>query len=151
MECRIALFSSEGGEYQMRLRDDCIEAARRYGFSVRPFVADNDAQKQVSQIEACLREPPERRPTVVMVSPVREIALLSVAHAAARIGVGWGWLLRWSDYGVELRDAFRPLPIFAVMPDQTAIRRIQAQQFKAMLRPGGESRDIRSSLGRSPA
>src|SRR5260370_11365005 len=151
MEWRIALFSSEGGEYQVRLRDDCIAAAGRYGFSVRPFVADNDAQKQVSQIEACPREPAARRPTVGMVSPVREIALLSVAHAAARIGVGWVVLLRWSDYVVDLRDAFRQLPLFVVMPDQTAIGRIQAQQFKALLHRGGEVVYIRGPLGTSSA
>ena len=151
MECRIALFSSEGGEYQMRLRDDCSEAARRYGFSVRSFVADNDPQKQVAQIEACLREPPDRRPTVVMVSPVREIALFSVAHAAARMGVGWIVLLRWSDYVNDLRAAFRQLPIFVVMPDQTAIGRIQALQFKALLQQGGEVVYIRGPLGTSSA
>ena len=151
MECRIALFSSEGGEYQMRLRDDCNEAARRYGFPMRSFVADNDAQKQVVQIETCLREPPDRRPTVVIVSPVREIALLSVAHAAARAGVGWVVLLRWSDYVLDLREAFPHLPIFVVMPDQTAIGRIQAQQFKALLRRGGEVVYIRGPLGTSSA
>src|SRR5260370_36164634 len=86
-----------------------------------------------------------------MVSPVREIVLLSGAHAAARIGVGWVVLLRWSDYVVDLRDAFRQLPIFVVMPDQTAIGRIQAQQFKALLHRGGEDVYIRGPLGTSSA
>jgi ABC-type sugar transport system substrate-binding protein len=98
MHPRLALFSMDGGEYQELLRDDCQQAANRHRLNLRVFQADGDSQKQVRQIQSCLAEPPEQRPTAIIVCPVREVSLLSVAHATARRGIAWVFLLRWSDY-----------------------------------------------------
>src|SRR5262249_42091942 len=116
--CRIAFFSMDVGEYQDLLRDECLQTAARYGFPVRLFQAGGGATKQVGQIQACLREEPQQRPTVIIVSPVREIALLSVAHTAAQLGLGWVVLQRSCDYVDDLRREHPSLPIFAVLPDQ---------------------------------
>src|SRR5580700_4401328 len=133
MRCQLALFCMDDGEHQALLRDDCVKAAGRYGFPLRVFGADNDSQKQVAQIQACLREPPAQRPTVVMVSPVREVNLRSVAYEAARLGVGWVVLTRWWDYVNNLHAEFPDPPIFAAVTDQKEIGRIQGRQLKALL------------------
>jgi ABC-type sugar transport system substrate-binding protein len=151
MRCSLALFSMDSGEYQKLLRDDCIGAARRYGFPLGVFTADNDSQTQVAQIEACLREPIHRRPTVVLVSPVRELPLVAVAHEAARRGVGWVVLTRLWDEVNDLHAEFPALPIFAVAADQKEIGRIQGRQLQALLPQGGELVYIQGPLGTSSA
>src|SRR3974390_2252183 len=93
MGCRIVLFLANDGDYQELLWDECQEAAHRHGLPLRSFWAENDSQKQSKQIESCLSEPEDLRPTILIVSPVREISLISTAHVAARLGVGWGFLL----------------------------------------------------------
>jgi ABC-type sugar transport system substrate-binding protein len=151
MGCRIALFLINDGDYQELLWDKCQEAAQEHGFAVRSFWADNDAQRQRKQIEGCLNEPEDQRPTVVMVSPVSEIALISTAHSAARLGIGWVLLQRWSNYMTDLRRDHPSLPIFSVMADQRDIGRIQGRQFKALLPRGGLLVYIRGPLGTSSA
>lgn len=151
MSCRIGLFLVNDGDYQELLWDSCQDAAHRFGFPVRTFWAENNSQKQLKQIQDCLREPEEQRPTVVIVSPVREIALISTAHTAARLGVGWVFLLRWSNYMTDLRQEFPKLPIFAVTVDQHDIGRIQGRQFKVLLPQGGKIVYIRGPLGTSSA
>jgi len=148
---RIALFSMDRGDYQELIREDCVTTARRHGFSVQVLVADNDADRQVRQITTCLGEPPERRPTAIIVSPVREVTLLNTARAAARLGIGWAMLLRWCDYIRDLRMEFPGLPIFTVMADQHEVGRIQGRQFRALLPHGGEAVYIRGPLGTSSA
>jgi ABC-type sugar transport system substrate-binding protein len=149
--CLLALFCMDDGEYQELLCDDFVKTARGYGFPARVFRADNDSEKQVAQIQECLGEPPDRRPTVVMVSPVREVPLLSTAYEAARLGVGWVVLSRWWDYVNNLHAEFSDLPIFAVVADQHEIGRIQGKQLIALLPRGGELVYIQGPLGTSSA
>ncbi len=149
MSRRLALFLMDEGGYQLELREEFLIATREYGFSARVFSAGNDPQKQVQQIDGCLAEPKDSRPTVVLVSPVREGALLSSAHAAVRGGVGWVTLNRWSEQVTELRRDFYNLPIFCVTADQLEVGRIQGRQFKALLPNGGELVYIRGPIGTS--
>jgi ABC-type sugar transport system substrate-binding protein len=146
-ECRIALFTMADYEYFSFVREDCEQTARRQGFGVRVHCADNDSDKQISQIQACLREPSQVRPTVLIVWPVLEAALLKSAYAAARLGVGWVLLNRRAGYMAHLREEFVRLPIFSVGADQREIGRIQGRQFRAMLPGGGELLYIRGPLG----
>jgi ABC-type sugar transport system substrate-binding protein len=149
--CRIALFLANEGDFQELLWDSCQQAALRHGFSVRSFWSDNDSKKQLKQIEGCLNEPEDQRPTVVMVSPVREIALISTGHTAAGLGIGWILLQRWNNFMADLRREFSTLPIFSVMADQHDVGRIQGHQFKALLPRGGHLVYIRGQLGTSSA
>jgi serine/threonine protein kinase/ABC-type sugar transport system substrate-binding protein len=149
--CQVVLFSMDDGEYQELLRDDFVKTARGYGFPARVFRADNDSEKQVAQIQNCLREPPDRRPTIVMVSPVRESALVSTAYDAARLGVGWVVLSRRWDYVNHLRAEFSDLPIFAVAADQTEIGRIQGKQLLERLPRGSELVYLQGPIGTSSA
>jgi ABC-type sugar transport system substrate-binding protein len=147
--CCLALFSIDDGEYQELMRDDFVRTARGYGFPARAYRADNDSDKQVAQIRQCLREPPDQRPTVLMVAPIREIQLLSTAYEAARLGVGWVVLNGWSDYLNQLRAEFPDLPIFSIMADQKEIGRIQGLQIVSLLRSRGELVYIQGPMGTS--
>jgi ABC-type sugar transport system substrate-binding protein len=139
------------GDYQQLLLEDCLREARRHDFPVRAFSADNDSERQLQQIQACLKEPPGVRPTVMLVCPVRDTAMLSTAYAAARLGVGWVLLGRWSCYMAHLREEFPRLPVFSVTPDQVEIGRIQGRLFRALLPDGGDLLYIRGPLGISSA
>jgi ribose transport system substrate-binding protein len=150
-EIRIALFLMNEGDYQELLREDCIRTARRHGFPVEASVANNDSARQLEQIQACLGQPEAQRPTAILVCPVREAALLPAAVAAARQGVGWVLLGRWSGYMADLREEFPRLPIFSVAADQREIGRIQGKQFRALLPQGGEVVYIRGPLATSSA
>jgi ribose transport system substrate-binding protein len=151
MSCRVALFLMNNGDYQELLWEDCVRAAHKYDYPVRAFWADNDSQKQLRQIQGCLNEREDQRPTVVLVSAVREIALISTARVAATLGIGWVLLLRYNDYLGTLRSEFPDAPIFSVTADQREIGRIQGRQFKALLPRGGELVYIRGPLGTSSA
>jgi ABC-type sugar transport system substrate-binding protein len=151
MALRIALFLMNSGDYQELLWDDCVRSAHKHGAAVRAFWADNDSQKQLKQILACLGEAEDQRPTVFLVSPVREIALISTARTAASLGVGWVSLLRYSDYLSALRKEFPSVPIFSVMADQREVGRIQGRQFRALLPKGGDLVYVRGPLGTSSA
>jgi serine/threonine-protein kinase len=146
-----ALFLMDNGEYQETVRDDFVRTARGYGFPARVFQADNDSDKQLAQIRECLREPPDQRPTVLLVAPIREGQLLSVAYEAARLGIGWVVLNRWCDYVNTLRSEFPDLAIFSIMADQKEAGRIQGRQVAALVPPGGELVYIQGPMGTSSA
>jgi ABC-type sugar transport system substrate-binding protein len=149
--CRLALFLHCNNDYQELLRKDCLEAAARHDFSVRVFLAENDARTQLEQIRACLREPLARRPTALLVHPVSETRLDSAAYMAARAGVGWVLLGRRSEYMPDLRKQFPQLPIFSVTPDQRLVGRTQGLQLRMLLPKGGEVLHIRGPHGISSA
>jgi ABC-type sugar transport system substrate-binding protein len=151
MSFRLALFLMNSGDYQELLWDDCVRAAHPRDVAVRAFWADNDSQKQLRQIQSCLSEAEDQRPTVLLVSPVREMALISTARVAASLGIGWVLLLRYSDYLNALRSEFPDVPIFSVTADQREVGRIQGRQFRALLPRGGQLVYIRGPLGTSSA
>jgi ribose transport system substrate-binding protein len=135
---RIALFlRATDNDYQDRQREACLAAATRHRLSVRELNARNDEGNQTRQIQECLRDPPSIRPRVMLVNPVREAALSSLARDAAGLGVGWVSLNRSCDYLQELRRKYPQLPFLSVDPDQRQIGRLQGQQFKVLLPRGG--------------
>jgi ribose transport system substrate-binding protein len=144
---RIALFlRAVGNEYQELVREDCRTAAIRHGLVVREINAQNEADRQVQQIQDCLREPAALRPRAILVSPVEESRLRSLARDAARLGVGWVSLNRACDYLAELRREFPAVPLFSVHPDQDQVGRIQAHQLRVLLPTGGRVAYIQGPL-----
>jgi ABC-type sugar transport system substrate-binding protein len=147
----VVFFQRGDGEYQDLLRQDCLDSARRHGYELRVLSADNDSNKQALQIQNCLDATKNRRPAAFLVSPVREAALVTVAHAAARAGVGFVVLLRSSATIADLRAEFADVPLFCVLCDQWEVGRIQGRCFRALLPHGGEIVYIRGPLGTSSA
>jgi ABC-type sugar transport system substrate-binding protein len=147
----VALFlRTLANDYQERLRDDCMAACSRLGFSLDIFAADNNPEQQIRQIHQFLKRP-HRGPAAIVVSPVRERDLLPVGFDAARKGVGWIILNRSSGYLRELREQFPGSLVFAVTPDQHEIGAIQGRQFKLMLPDGGELFYLRGPVMTSSA
>jgi ribose transport system substrate-binding protein len=149
---RIALFlRAVGNEYQELVREDCRTAALRHGLVVREINAQNEANRQVQQIQECLRGPVALRPRAILVSPVEESGLRGLAREAARQGVGWVSLNRACDYLAELRREFPTVPLFSVHPDQEQVGRIQAHQLRVLLPAGGEVAYIQGPLATTSA
>jgi ABC-type sugar transport system substrate-binding protein len=138
-------------DYQKHLRDECLAAARSRAFSIDVFAANDDAETQVRQIRDFLASKSRGKQSTVMVSPVRESALLGTAFDAARMGVGWVVLNRTSDYVAQLRSKFPKIPLFCVTHDQREIGRIQARQLAVLLPNGGEVLCIRGPLSTTAA
>jgi ABC-type sugar transport system substrate-binding protein len=149
---RIALFLQNGAnDYQCMLRDDCQAAAARRDFLLTVYSADNDGDTQLRQIRAVFAAPRSQWPAALLVTPVREVGLLAVAHEAANLGIGWVSLNRWSDYLLELRQEFPGMPVFSVTADQTEVGRIQGRQLICLLGDTGELVYIQGPLGTSSA
>lgn len=143
----IALFFRvAGNEYQNLVREDCRTAALRNGLILHEHDAQNDAAKQVQQVQDCLRAPPPSRPQAILVCPVEEAALQGSAREAARLGTAWVSLQRACGYLAELRREFVRTALFSVHPNQGQIGRIQAEQLRVLLPRGGEVAYIRGPL-----
>jgi ABC-type sugar transport system substrate-binding protein len=133
---KIALFlRALDNEYQELQKADFF--ARAHLHTCTPFVFDagNDALRQRRQIDDQLRVADSF--AAFLVQPVQEAALESAAAEAARRGVGWVTLNRFSEYVRTLRIAHPKTPMFCVDPDQPQIGRIQGRQFLALLPDGG--------------
>ncbi|MGA2450533.1 MAG: substrate-binding domain-containing protein [Polyangiaceae bacterium] len=143
----MALFLMNDGEYQKLNREEFIEAAARLGVAVENSSAAGDSARQADQIVSCLIRDESTRPNAILVSPVREAALVGAAHRAARLGVGWVLLGRWNSFINDMREEFPRLPIFCVTADQVEIGRIQGRQILALMPNGGELVCICGPLG----
>ena len=136
---RIALFLYDRlNDYQSLNQADGEQAARRCDAHLSVFSAENSAETQIRQIRAALSEPEVTRPRALLICPVSEMALMPLAHNAARSGIAWVLLSRWSDAIPDFRRQYPQVPIFAVLPDQLEIGRIQGQQLRALLQAGDE-------------
>jgi ABC-type sugar transport system substrate-binding protein len=134
----IALFlRSLDNDYQQRLRDDALVAAKRAGFTVTLHAAQNDAARQIAQIGEVLEGAEAGQLAAVLVSPVRDEGLEEMARRCARRGIGWVLLNREGGYVEGLRNEASGLPVFGVTPDQDQIGRIQAEQITLLLPRGG--------------
>jgi ABC-type sugar transport system substrate-binding protein len=134
----IALFlRSLDNDYQQRLRDDALTAAKRSGFTVTIFSAQNDGARQVAQIGDLVDGPEVAELAAVLVSPVRDEGLEELARRCAQRGIGWVLLNRDGQYVEDLRNEMTGLPVFGVTPDQDQIGRIQAEQVRLLLPRGG--------------
>ncbi len=136
---RIALFLYDRlNDYQALNQADGEQAARRCAVHLSVFSAENSAETQIRQVRAALSEPEATRPRALLICPVSEMALMPLAHNAARLGIAWVLLSRWSDAIHDFRRQYPQVPIFAVLPDQLEIGRIQGQQLRALLHAGDE-------------
>jgi ABC-type sugar transport system substrate-binding protein len=106
-------------------------------FITAVFDAGNDTRNQFRQIEDVLRAPDSDGFDVLLVNPVQESVLQPLAIDAARRGIGWVTLNRFTDYVADLRRRYPTVPLFCVNPDQNQIGHIQGTQFLTLLRKGG--------------
>ena len=135
--------------YQLLLRDDAQKAARRFNHTVSVYAADRDADTQVRQIQAVLNEPQNRRPSAILVSPVRESSLVGVLGDAVGKGIPWIFLNRWCEVIDSVRREHPHVPVFSVSADQSEIGRTQGKILNQILNPGDELVYIQGPHGTS--
>jgi serine/threonine protein kinase/ABC-type sugar transport system substrate-binding protein len=134
---RIGLFlRSAGNDYQERLKEDALSVALQHGCELEIFAAENDWERQRSQITGALARTGEAALGALLVSPVQDTALEDLARKAAEAGIGFVLLNRTTEYLGELRDQHPSARIFSVTPDQEQIGSIQASQIKALVKGG---------------
>ena len=135
--------------YQLLLRDDAQKAARRFDHTVSVYAADRDAETQVTQIRAVLNEPENRRPSAILVSPVRESSLIGVLSDAVAKGIPWIFLNSWCEAISSVRREHPQVPVFSVSADQSEIGRTQGKILNQILHPGDELVYIQGPHGTS--
>ena len=140
---------NEENDYQVALRQQCEQVARRFQMSVAVFSAENRSGRQEEQIRNAIAGQEQRRPDAVLVSPVSEAALLSLIHSAAQAGVAWVFLNRRHASIDDLRQQYPKVPVFSVSADQIQIGAVQGRQISMLLKPGDELLYIQGSLGSS--
>ncbi len=136
-------------KYQLLLRDDAQKAARRFDHTVSVYAAEKDADTQVKQIRSVLNEPEHRRPSAILVSPVRESSLIGVLSEAVSKGIPWIFLCRWCEAVTSARREHPQVPVFSVSADQSEIGRTQGKILDHLLHPGDELVYIQGPHGTS--
>jgi ABC-type sugar transport system substrate-binding protein len=127
---------NDTNDYQLSIKNDAAEAARRLGFELEVQDAQGDVILQIKQVYEIINRPPERRPRVLMLFPVKDASLERVLRDAAAAGIVCVILNRRPDYVQRLRREFPAVPFGTVGPDQVEAGRIQGRQVRALL-PGG--------------
>jgi ribose transport system substrate-binding protein len=136
---RVALFLQDRlNDYQSLLQADCQLSARRYDMVATCYSANRDSDTQVRQIRALLDAPANSKPDAILVSAIRETALIPLLFESAAQGIAWVLLSRTIDALSEASRAYPRVPVFSVVPDHREIGRIQGQQVRILLRPGDE-------------
>jgi ABC-type sugar transport system substrate-binding protein len=117
---------------------------------VSVYSAERDTAVQVRQVQAVLNES-GYHPAAILVSPVREAALVGVARDALSKQIPWTFLCRWSDSVRQLRAEFPDVTVCAVSADQASIGRMQGQLSRVLLREDEEILYVQGLPGTSSA
>jgi ribose transport system substrate-binding protein len=134
----IGLFlRSADNAYQKQLKSVAQREAKRHGFTLLVQAVPFDSTLQVSQIREAIRSAAETKMVAILVSGVRDVDLLPVAHEAAQAGLEWA-LLNEGSFIDEVREKYPNRAIFAATSNHSEIGHVQAQQIRAIL--GGKGR-----------
>ena len=121
--------------YQQLQAKEARDAAARLGLRVDVDSADGDFSLQVRQIFKATRQD-SGPPRVVIVMPVQESALKSLAESTVALGIGWIFLNRSAGSLRALRASNPKVPASLVSPDQKEIGRVQARQLRRLFPQG---------------
>jgi ABC-type sugar transport system substrate-binding protein len=133
---RLFLRTTEN-DYQQQLKEEALREGKRAGFAVEVESAQDDAGRQLAQIQAAIGNAHANNLVAVLVAPVREESVAPAVRAAAEAGVEWVMLNREAGCIEDLRREFADRAIFAVSPEQAEIGRIHGQQVRALMPDGG--------------
>jgi ABC-type sugar transport system substrate-binding protein len=124
-------------DFQVKQADDARLAAARAGLDIEVAFAEGNALVQINQLFGWINLPKEKRPTAIVVESVAPDGLQSVAKSAAQMGISWVLLSSHETYLDSLQKNFPALLISSATADDEEIGRIQARQFRALLRNRG--------------
>jgi len=129
----IGLFlRSNDNDYQQRLKDVGLREAQKHGFEVILESAQNDANRQVEQIRAAIKNASTTKLAAILVSSVRDDVLPDVVRESAEAGLDWA-LLNEGTFIDAISEQYPNRAIFVVTPDQLEIGRIHGRQVRALV------------------
>lgn len=131
------LLVNDSNEYQQLILGDARSTARRLEVEIDVSFAQNDIVQQIRQLYEYIRRPPELRPRVALLFPVRDGSFEVALRDAATAGIACAMLNRRPQYLAHLRTQFPAVPLGSVSPDQFEIGRLQGRQARALVAPGG--------------
>ena len=111
-------------------------AADRLGVELQVVNAEMDSLAQSQQLLGFVQSRTASRPDAILVEPVSETGLPSVAEAAVAAGIGWVVSNAQVEYLGALRNKAK-VPLFLVSQDHVEVGRIQGRQIGAILPEGG--------------
>jgi ABC-type sugar transport system substrate-binding protein len=148
----LAIFlPDESNEYQQKVKEDALEAARKAGLKLDVFFAGDKVTTQIRQIYECLHSSAQKRPVAILTIPGRVNALNRLAREVLQNGIGLVCMNRRMDNFQTLREEFPGLPVSFVSPDQIEIGRIQGRQFRELLPSRHQILYVQGDATSSPA
>lgn len=134
MRCIISL--PNDNSYQQLQASEAKLTAQRLGIQVDILFAQNDQFVQSQQLADSIQSRTSR-PDAILVEPLSNTGVASVATAAVSSGIPWVTLnFDNAAYVSSLRTNAK-VPVFTVTRDHHEIGRIQGRQFGALLPKGG--------------
>ena len=131
------VLSLPGHNMYLREQEAAAKAtADRLGVELQVVNAEMDSLDQSQQLLGFVQSRTAPRPDAILVEPVSETGLPSVAEAAVAAGIAWVV----SNAQVEYLGALRrnaKVPVFLVSQDHVDVGRIQGHQIGAILPEGG--------------
>jgi ribose transport system substrate-binding protein len=127
---------TKDNDYQREQGAAAEAGARTLGVEVEVIYANSDAILQSQQLLDVLLSDRRAEFKGIIMEPAGGTSMTQVARAAVEAGVGWAILNREAEKIDELRR-LGSTPIFSVSSDHEEVGRIQAKQFKALLKRGG--------------
>jgi ABC-type sugar transport system substrate-binding protein len=124
-------------EFQLLQAADAKAAGARLGIEVETVFADNNAIQQIHQLFAFVHAAEGRRPSAIVVEPVKGEGMERLARNAVKAGIGWILQQGGAAYLEGLRAENAKVPVASVSVDEQEIGRIQARQVQALLPRGG--------------
>ncbi|MET0555469.1 MAG: substrate-binding domain-containing protein [Vicinamibacteria bacterium] len=138
-------------EFQVLQAADAKAAGARLGIEVETVFADNNAIQQIHQLFAFVHAPAERRPSAIVVEPVKSEGMERLARNAVKAGIGWILQQGGAAYLEKLRAENPAVPVASLSVDDAEIGRIQARQLQALLPRGGRVLMVQGPLDSPPA
>jgi ABC-type sugar transport system substrate-binding protein len=109
--------------------------AERLGVELQVVISEMDSLVQSQQLLGFVQSGPEARPDGILVEPVSETGLPTVAEAAVTAGIGWVVSNAQVEYLGALRGNAK-VPVFLVSQDHVEVGRIQGRQIGSGWRRG---------------
>jgi ribose transport system substrate-binding protein len=118
--------------YQRRLKAVAQREAQRQGYSLMISAASFDSAQQVAQVRQAVQTADTTKMIAILVSSIRDLDLVPVAHEAAQAGLDFA-LLNDTAYVDDVQKQHPERLVFAATCDHTEIGRVQAEQVRALL------------------
>jgi ribose transport system substrate-binding protein len=145
----VVALPDQENEYQLLQAADARATGARLGLTVEILDAKGHPVQQVHDLLKALHAEP--RPKAVLVEPISNDIMETVARKAAKLGVGWVTLNSMVAHMDAVRNDHPGVPIMSVGSDQVEIGRVQGRHLRILLPLGGNVLYIHGPHNAAPA